>query len=82
MVEKLILKMNEIVIRADNFEYNKLTTLLEAKGNVRLIDKVADVIIETNQIFYLKNKEEIYTKGKSVKLLMVLHIQIDADSIF
>ena len=36
-------KNNEIVIRADNFEYNKLTTLLKAKGNVRLIDKIADI---------------------------------------
>ena len=41
-------KNNEIVIRADNFEYNKLTTLLKAKGNVRLIDKIADIIIDND----------------------------------
>ena len=74
-------KNNEIVIRADNFEYNKLTTLLKAKGNVRLIDKIADIIIETNEIFYLKNKEEIYTKGKS-KTLKGKHLQIDAIQYF
>ena len=56
---------NEIVITADTFIYNKLTTLLEAKGNVKLVDKIKDVIIESNKIFYLKNKEEIYTIGKS-----------------
>ena len=74
-------KNNEIVIRADSFEYNKLTTLLKAKGNVRLIDKIADIIIETNEIFYLKNKEEIYTKGKS-KTLKGKHLQIDAIQYF
>ena len=74
-------KNNEITITADNFKYNKLTTLLEAEGNVRLVDKVADVIIESNQIFYLKNKEEIYTKGKSAAL-NGSDIQIDADQYF
>ena len=31
---------DEIVITADTFLYNKLTTLLEAEGNVKLIDKI------------------------------------------
>jgi len=74
-------KNNEIVITADNFEYNKLTSLLEAKGNVRLLDKVADIIIESNEIFYLKNKEEIYTRGKS-KAFNSFNIQIDANEYF
>jgi len=47
-------KNEEITIKADNFTYNKLTTLLEAEGNVRLVDKVADVVIESNQIFLFK----------------------------
>ena len=48
-------KNDEITITADNFKYNKLTTLLEAKGNVKLVDKIADVIIESNEVFYLKS---------------------------
>ena len=72
---------NEIVITANNFKYNKLTTLLEANGNVKLVDKIADVIIESNNIFFLKSKEEIYTKGKS-KALNGADIQIDADQFF
>ena len=72
---------NEIVITADKFKYNKLTTLLEAKGNVKLVDKIANVIIESNEVFYLKNKDEIYTKGKS-KALNGTDIQIDADQFF
>ena len=45
-------KDNKIIITADNFKYNKLTAILEVNGNVRLIDKIADIIIESNKIFY------------------------------
>ena len=72
---------NEIVITADTFTYNKLTTLLGAEGNVKLVDKIKDVIIESNKIFYLKNKEEIYTIGKS-KATNVADIQIEANEYF
>ena len=74
-------KNNEIVITADNFEYNKSTSLLKAKGNVKLIDKIAEVIIESNEIFYLKDKEEIFTKGKS-KVLNGKYIQINSSEYF
>ena len=72
---------DEIVITADTFLYNKLTTLLEAEGNVKLIDKIKDVIIESNKIFYLKDKEEIYTIGKS-KATNGADIEIDANEYF
>ena len=72
---------NEIVITADTFIYNKLTTLLEAEGNVKLVDKIKDVIIESNKIFYLKNKEEIYTIGES-KATNGVGIKIDANEYF
>ena len=74
-------KNNEIVITADTFIYNKITTLLEAEGNVKLVDKIEDVIIESNKIFYLKNKEEIYTIGKS-KATNGVDIEIDANEYF
>ena len=74
-------KNNEIVITADNFKYNKFTTLLEAEGNVKLIDKIQNIVIESNEIFYLKNKEEIYTKGKSIALSGA-DVQIDASQYF
>ena len=72
---------NEIIITAENFRYNKLTTLLEAEGNVKLVDKIADVIVEANEIFYFKNKEEIYTKGKS-RALKGDYIKINSDKYF
>ena len=74
-------KDNQIKITADNFKYNKLTKLLEAQGNVIVFDKIADVIIESNKVFYFKNKEEIYTTGKS-KALNGNDFQIDAEQYF
>ena len=68
-------------ITADNFKYNKLTTLLEASGNVKLFDKSENITIEANEVYYLKNKEEIYTKGKS-KATNDTNIQIDAEDYF
>ena len=56
-------KNKEIILTAENFKYNKLTKLLEANGNVKLEDKIADVIIESNNIVYLINEEKIFTIG-------------------
>jgi len=72
---------NNIIITADNFEYNKLTTLFKAIGNVKLIDQNQNITLESNEIYYLKNKEEIYTVGKS-KANNGLYIEIDADEYF
>ena len=78
---KVTTSNNEIEITADSFKYNRSTTFLEAEGNVRLYDKISNIIIESNEIFYLKNKEEIYTKGKS-KAISGTDIQIDANQYF
>ena len=72
---------NNIIITADNFEYNKLTTLFKAIGNAKLIDQNENITIESNEVYYLKNKEEIYTLGKS-KANNGLNIEIDADDYF
>tara|TARA_B100000767_G_scaffold21247_1_gene19081 strand:+ start:2443 stop:5133 length:2691 start_codon:yes stop_codon:yes gene_type:complete len=56
---------NGIEITSENFKYNKLTSLLEANGNVVLFDKINNITIKSEQIFYLKDKELSYTVGKS-----------------
>ena len=62
-------KANEglyIEINADDyFRYNKLTSILEAKGNVVITDIEKDVIIESNQIIYEKIKNKFFTIGKT-----------------
>ena len=56
---------NGIEITSNTFKYNKLTSLLEANGNVVLFDKIKNITIKSEQIFYLKNKELAYTVGES-----------------
>ena len=56
---------NGIKITSNSFKYNKLTSLLETKGNVVLFDKIKNITIRSEQIFYLKDKELVYTLGKS-----------------
>ena len=56
---------NDIIITADIFEYNKITKLLKVEGNVKIIDSNEKIIIESNKAFYEKDKEKIYTTGKS-----------------
>ena len=72
---------DNIVITADNFEYNKSTLLLKANGNVKLIDTNQNITIEANEVFYEKDKEKIYTKGKS-KASNSSNILIFADEYF
>ena len=56
---------NGIEITSNTFKYNKLTSLLETNGNVILFDRIKNITIKSEQIFYLKNKELAYTLGES-----------------
>ena len=72
---------NGIEITAETFTYNKLTSLLESKGNVILHDKIKNITIKSQQIFYLKNKEVAYTSGKS-NATSGKEIEINANEFF
>jgi len=52
-----------LIITADYFEYNKITNILKAKGNVKIVDNIKDHIILAEDITYLRNSEKIFTKG-------------------
>ena len=54
-----------LVINADKFIYDKILNILDAQGNVKIIDKLNNYTIYTNKITYLKNDEIIFTKGNS-----------------
>ena len=54
-----------LVINADRFIYDKILNILDAQGNVKIIDKLNNYTIYTNKITYLKNDEIIFTKGDS-----------------
>ena len=48
---------NGLMIEADIFEYDKLTNILNAYGNVKINDLINDYIILAEYISYIKNKE-------------------------
>ena len=54
-----------VEIEADYFEYNKNTNILEAKGDVKVIDKIKKHKIFSDQIIYKKNDNFIFTNGNS-----------------
>ena len=56
---------NGLIINADQFKYDKISNILEAKGNVKINDTVNELIILSDKIIYNKNQEIIYTKNKS-----------------
>ena len=66
------------IIKAKNFEYDKITNILIATGDVEIDDKKENVIIYSQKITYLKNKEFVLTDGKSKAITE--DIIIDADN--
>ena len=56
----------QVEIISDNFEYLKDTNLLKSYGNAQLTDKINDITINAQKIFYNKNEEKIYTIGKTL----------------
>ena len=69
--EKLISKYRSeaigdgLNIKADEFEYNNILNLVNANGNVIIKDKVKDLLLYSENITYLKNKEKIFTQGST-----------------
>ena len=60
---------NGLIIEADRFDYNKLTNIFNAFGNVKIDDQENNIVVFTNDITYLKNEEKIFTKGKTTGVL-------------
>ena len=56
---------NGIIIDANQFIYNKITNILNAEGEVKILDKINKYVIYSDTLTYFKNEEEIYTKGNS-----------------
>jgi len=60
-----IITETKVEITSNNFEYLKKINQLEAYGDAQILDIKNDIIINAEQIFYLKDKEIIYTVGKT-----------------
>ena len=66
------------VIKANNFEYDKLKNILIAIGDVEIDDKKENIIITSQKVTYFKNKEFIFSEGQSQAINE--GIIIDADN--
>jgi LPS-assembly protein len=53
------------IINADTFEYDKISNILNAKGNVKIEDTIKNYLIFADDITYLRNEEKIFTRGKT-----------------
>ena len=52
-------------INADSFYYDQIKNILEAKGNVKIEDKIENYILESEYLNYDKNSEKVFTKGNT-----------------
>ena len=65
-LNKGIIQTNDgIIITADSFEYNKISNILNAKGNVKIEDTIQKYFIFSDNIIYKKNQELILTQNNS-----------------
>jgi len=70
----------QIIIEANTFEYDKIKKILISKGNVVIEDKIKNYYLESEEITYFKEKEEIFSKSKT-KLLVESKYEIVSDNI-
>ena len=61
------IKINaQLELISDNFEYYKKTNELKTSGNVQLYDFKNNITIDAETIFYFKDIEKIFTRGKTL----------------
>ena len=58
-----------IIIEADEFDFDKIKNILNAKGNIKIEDLNNDFSFFGQNIFYDKNIEKIFIDGKSEALV-------------
>jgi len=64
-----ILSDDGVKIEANEFEYNKITSRLVAKGKVKIFDPKNQIIINAPKIIYFKDKDIILTEGKTTGVI-------------
>ena len=56
---------DEKKITADKFKYNKNKNILDAKGNVKIEDKINNYKLFAEEVSYFKNQDKLITQGKT-----------------
>ena len=75
----IITSNDGIVIEADQFEYQKKLNILNASGNIKIIDRINNYEIYSDNITYDKNNNFLFTDKNSKALDFVNNIEISAD---
>jgi len=78
----IVIGNNGILISANSFEYNKLTNILDAVGNVEVFDEINDYKLYAEKITYLKNEEKFFTEGKTRAIIESKYNLISKNVIF
>ncbi len=68
------------VITADKFNYDKINNLIIASGNVKIVNKLEDYEVFSNEIKYFKNQDKITTKGKTTSIMQSKY-KIDSSNV-
>ncbi len=63
-----------IIITADNFKYNKIEDIVNANGNVKIDNSLKDYIIYGEEITYLRNKQKVFSNGKTKAIIKSQYI--------
>ena len=67
-----------IIIEANKFEYNKKSNILNANGNIKIIDRINNYEIYSDNITYNKNNNLIFTNKNSKAFDLVNNIEISS----
>ena len=70
---------NNVQINADIFEYNIAENIITAKNRATIENKIEDYKISSDQITYLKNKNKIYSTGKTSAYIFSKYTFISED---
>ena len=65
---------SDLTISGDEFEFNKINSLLKVKNNILINDKLNKNLIKTNQVIYNKKLNIVTSLGKTDIILNSGHI--------
>ena len=76
-----IIKTNDgIIFVADEFNYNKISNIFNAKGNVEIKDIIKKIIIYSDSATYIKNEGIIFSRGNSKAIDQLQDIIISSEN--
>jgi len=61
-----IISSNNVEITGDEFSYNKTIQELNAKGNIKIVDKLKEIKINSELVEYKKKEEKFFLKGNAI----------------